>query len=541
MTQDPEAFRFQTEPMSTFTTVEFVLLLLLAASAVAVITARLRIPYTVALVLGGLALVSIHIPLIDQLINHRPTWLTPEAALVLFLPTLLFEGSLKIQIQHLRRNFVPILLLATLGVVVAAAITAYAVHWTIGLPLAIALVFGAVVAPTDPISVLAVFRSVAVPKRLEVIVEGESLLNDGTAAVIFGILVGSAATGGIGIAAGIREFLIVVLGGVGVGLILGVAISKVTERIDEPHIEITLTTIAAYGSYLAAQSLHLSGVIAVVTAGLMIGNFGATRGMSAHTRISLWAFWEYASFVINSILFLVIGLELRIGDLAQAWKPALFAFAAVFLGRALSVYLLVRISNFFSEKIPLAWRHMLVAGGLRGALSLALALGLPTGFPHRSEVLAMTFAVVALTIVGQGLTIRPLLSWLGIASLAENEYDRARVRYSAIVSAQAELEDMQRENRISMPAYLQLLDETTAERDRAKLQMDEIARQNEDRIRQEVEDVRARLKTVEKYSIEQAFHEGEILPQTASAMVEEIDRSSEATDESDQPKEESGE
>jgi CPA1 family monovalent cation:H+ antiporter len=511
--------------MTTFSTVEFLLLMLLAASAVAVITARFRIPYTVALVLGGLVLVSVHLPLIDELIRQRPEWLTPDAALVVFLPPLLFEGSLKLQIRQLRENLVPIVLFATAGVFVAAFITAFAVHWTVGLPLVAALVFGAIVAPTDPVSVLAIFRNVAVPKRLEVIVEGESLLNDGTAAVLFGILVGAAVKGGVGVGAGIQEFLMTVLGGAALGMAFGLAISKITGRIDDPQIEITLTTIAAYGSYLAAQSLHLSGVIAVVMTGLLIGNYGARVGMSAHTRVSLWSFWEYVSFVTNSILFLLIGLQLRIGDLAQAWRPALLALGAVLLGRVLSVYLLAPVSNAVTEKIPLRWQHLLVAGGLRGALSLALALGLPTSFPFRSQVLAMTFGVVAVTIVGQGMMIRPLLGWLGIASLEEDEYDRARVRHSAILSALEQLEDLLRTDRISPPAYELLHRELNERLMTVQQEMAGVSRRNENRIRREVQQARSRLKAAEKSSIEAALHDGLILPRTASAMIEEVDRS----------------
>ncbi len=517
--------------MSTFSTVEFLIWLLLAASVVAVITARLRIPYTVALVLGGLALGSIHLPLIDQLIQQRPDWLTPDVALVVFLPPLLFEGSLKIQLRHLRENLIPILLFATIGVFIAAFITAFAVHWAIGLPLAAALVFGAIVAPTDPISVLGIFRSVAVTKRLEVIVEGESLFNDGTAAVLFGILVGGTARGGLGVASGIQEFLVVVLGGIAVGVALGFVLSKITERIDDPQIEITLTTIAAYGSYLAAQSLHLSGVIAVVAAGLMIGNYGARVGMSPHTRVSLWSFWEYVSFVINSIVFLLIGLQVRIGDLARAWRPALLAVGAVLLGRVLSVYLLAPVSNAVTEKIPIRWQHVLVAGGLRGSLSLALALGLPTGFPFRTQILAMTFGVVAFTIVVQGMTIRPLLRWLGIAALHEDDYDRARVRRAAVLSAQAQLDDMLKENRISTPAYELLRRELDVRLDRAQKEMEEASHQNEDRVRNEIRHARTRLKAAEKSSIEQALHDGLILQKTASAMIEEVDRSPDDTPE----------
>jgi CPA1 family monovalent cation:H+ antiporter len=519
--------------MTTFSTVEFLLWLLLAASVVAVITARLRIPYTVALVLGGLALGSIHLPLIAQLIQNRPDWLTPDVALVVFLPPLLFEGSLKIQLRHLRENLVPILLLATLGVFVAAFITAFAVHWAIGLPIAAALVFGAIVAPTDPISVLAIFRSMAVTKRLEVIVEGESLFNDGTAAVLFGILVGGTAKGGLSVLTGVQEFLLVVLGGIALGLVFGFVISKITERIDDPQIEITLTTIAAYGSYLVGQSLHVSGVIAVVATGLMIGNFGARVGMSPRTRVSLWSFWEYAAFVINSIVFLLIGLQVRIGDLVQAWRPALLAVGAVLLGRVLSVYALAPVSNAISEKIPLRWQHVLVAGGLRGSLSLALALGLPTNFPYRSQILAMTFGVVAFTIVVEGMSIRPLLRWLGISSLKEDEYDRARVRRAAVLSAQAQLDDLLRENRISTPAFELLRRELEQRLDAAQREVEEASHRNEDRLREEIRQARSRLKAAEKSSIEQALHDGLILQKTASAMIEEVDREPHKPGESD--------
>jgi Na+:H+ antiporter len=518
--------------MSASSTIEFLIWLLLAASAVAVITARLRIPYTVALVIGGLALGSIHLPLVDQLISNRPNWLTPDVALVVFLPALLFEGSLKIQLRQLRDNLVPILLLATLGVFVAALITSFAVHWAVGLPIAAALVFGAIVSPTDPISVLAIFRSTAVTKRLEVIVEGESLFNDGTAAVLFGILVGGTARGGLSLGSGIVEFVVVVLGGATLGGIVGWIISKITEKIDDPQIEITLTTIAAYGSYLAADSLHFSGVIATVTTGLMIGNFGARYGMSPHTRISLWSFWEYASFVINSIVFLLIGLQVRIGALLHAWEPALLAVGAVLLGRVLSIYGLTPVSNAFAEKIPLRWQHVMVAGGLRGSLSLALALGLPTGFPFRGQILAMTFGVVAFTIVVQGMSIRPLLRLLGITGVQEEEYDRARVRRAAVLAAQSQLDDLLRENRVSTAAYEALRGELEGRLDRAQKEMAELSLRNVHRVRDEVDQVRRRLRAAEKSSIEEALHEGLILPQTAAKMIDEVDRSAEEPGES---------
>ena len=181
--------------MTTNTAIEFLVWTLIAASLIAVLAARLRIPYTVALVIGGLALGAVHFPIIDTFLEHRPHWLTPEVVLVVFLPPLLFEGSLKMQARHLRQNLIPILIMATLGVLTATFITGYAVHWESGIPIMAALTFGAITAATDPISVLAIFKDMAVSKRLSVLMEGESLLNDGAAAVLFGIIAGAVSSG----------------------------------------------------------------------------------------------------------------------------------------------------------------------------------------------------------------------------------------------------------------------------------------------------------------------------------------------------------
>ena len=192
--------------MSTSSTIEFLIWLLIAASLIGVIAARLRIPYTVALVLGGLLLGSFQLPIVRTLFLHPPNWLTPQVSLVIFLPALLFEGSLKIQLQALRQNLVPICLLATVGVMAAALISGVALHWALGIPLLVALVFGSIVAATDPISVLAIFKDMSVNKRLAVIIEGESLFNDGTAVVLYGILFGAVVNSHLSIMAGVRLY-----------------------------------------------------------------------------------------------------------------------------------------------------------------------------------------------------------------------------------------------------------------------------------------------------------------------------------------------
>ena len=396
--------------------VEFLVWLLIVAAIIAMLAKFLRIPYTVSLVCGGLLLGTIHLPLLSPLQpGHRPDWLTPDVILILFLPALVFEGSVKLDVRELLKNSIPLALLANVGTLIAAIVTGYLVHWWIGLPLFAALLFGCIISATDPISVLAIFRGLRVDKRLSLLLEGESLLNDGTAVVLFGILLEVAVTNKINVAKGVEEYFLAVVGGALLGAALGYLAGRVTGAVDDPQIEITLTTILAYGSYLLAYHLHLSGVIATATAGLTVGNLGVKTRMSARTQAAMQSFWEYISFVMNSLVFLLIGLEIHIRELLGNWTSVLLAISAVLLGRVLSVYLLVPVSNRFTEKIPFRWQHVAVWGGLRGALALALALSLTSAFPYREQLLNLTFGVVIFSIVAQGLTIKPLLRILRLA------------------------------------------------------------------------------------------------------------------------------
>jgi CPA1 family monovalent cation:H+ antiporter len=509
--------------MTTSTAIEFLVWTLIAASLIAVVANRLRVPYTVALVIGGLALGAIHFPIIDIVLAHQPHWLTPDVVLIVFLPPLVFEGSLKMQVWHLRQNLVPIVLMASLGVLAATLITGYAVHWESGIPIMAALTFGAITAATDPISVLAIFKDLPVSKRLSVIVEGESLFNDGTAAVMFGIIVAAASSGQMSIGAGIRDFFVVVLGGAAVGLLFGYAVSKVTERIDEPRIEITLTTVLAYGAYLAADALHVSGVIATVAAGLMVGNFAARVGMRPHTRVSLWSFWEYAAFVINSIVFLLIGLQVHVGEMLAAGSTILLAVGAVLLGRILSVYGLTPLSNLLTEKIPHRWQTVLVLGGMRGSLSLALAMSLALGFPYRSQILAMTFGVVAFTIIVQGLAIKPALRLLGIVAAVDDEYAQARARQIALSASLAELNELFAKNLVSPPVYDTLRREVVTQLEGVKSEVARLFTKDETRGEAEFLLAKKHLISAEKSSIEQSLHEGLISQAAATSLIDEAD------------------
>jgi Na+:H+ antiporter len=511
--------------MSPTTAIEFLIWLLIAASLIAVIATRIRIPYTVALVLGGLLLGSVRIPLLESIYqSHRPDWLNPEIVFILFLPPLLFEGSLKVNVKQLKRNLIPVLLLANLGVLAATIITGYVLHWEIGLPLTVALLFGAIISATDPISVLAIFKDLSVAKRLSLLVEGESLLNDGTAVVLFQILLAGIVTGNLNIAGGIGEFVESVLGGALIGFALGYTASKLTSRIDDPQIEITLTTILAYSSFLLAHRFHLSGVIATVVAGMAVGNLGTKTGMSARTRLALWSFWEYASFVINSLVFLLIGMEVKVSDLLSGWRPILLGVLAVVVGRALSVYSLTPISNFFTEKIPLRWQHILVWGGLHGSLSLALALSIPQEFPHRETILTLTFGVVAFSIVVQGLTIKTALTRLKLSSEpGDDDYVLARVQQIAISSARGELDELSRSHVISGPAYDVMRKELDDRQQAIHENIATMYTKNAQRANEELRTARLRLLAAEKSAIEDAVHDGLISTHAAARLIDTAD------------------
>jgi CPA1 family monovalent cation:H+ antiporter len=405
------------KPITATSAVEFLIWLLIAASAIAMLARRLRAPYTVALVAGGLLLSALRLPRLSPLDpGQRPDWLTPDVILIVFLPALVFEGSVKLNVRDLLRNSAPLLLLANLGILLAALVTGYLVHWTTGLPVEIALLFGAIISATDPISVLAIFKDLRMNKRLSLIVEGESLLNDGTAVALFQIVLAGIISRHLSVSKGVGQFLFAVLGGAVLGSALGHAASRLTRTIDDPEVQITLTAVVAYTSYLLAYRLHLSGIIATASAGLIVGNLG-TKSCSAQTKTALESFWAYVAFMMNSLVFLLIGLEIHVDALLRSWRPVLLTVVAVLVGRALSVYLLTPVSNTLTEKIPLRWQHVIVWGGLRGALALALALSLDSTFPERDRVLDLTFGVVVFSILVQGLTIKPLLKILRLASV----------------------------------------------------------------------------------------------------------------------------
>lgn len=415
-----------------------IVLLLFLASLVGIAARRLRMPYTVGLVLVGLGL---------TIIGQIELEITSDLILGILIPPLVFEAAYHLNFNDLWRNLRPILILTIPGILITTFLVGGLIYLGAGFSFEIALLFGALVAATDPDAVVALIRSLGVPKRLQVLLEGESLLNDGTVIVLYNLILGVILTGDFNLANSITQFVSIAGGGLAVGFIIGWLLSQLISRIDDHLLETTLTTVLAYGAYLIAENIAVSGVMAVVAAGLVNGNIGS-RGMSPTTRIVVFNFWEYAAFVATNFVFLAIGLQIEIAMLIENWQVILWSIGAVLISRAVVVYSL----RFYSKDIPPRWQHVLFWGGLRGALAPALALALPVELGDlRGQLQAMVFGVILFNLLVQGITMGPLVRRLKLVQRTEtqDEYERRHARAVAARVAFAHLEQRFDEGLIS--------------------------------------------------------------------------------------------
>jgi CPA1 family monovalent cation:H+ antiporter len=390
-----------------------ILVLLAVAMVVAIIARRLKLPYTVGLVLVGLAIALARL--------ETGAALTHDFIYYVILPPLLFEAALALQWRELRADAGVLLTLATLGTLIAAIVVAFGaaaiMHW----PLPIAFVFGALIAATDPVAVIAMFKDNGVTGRLRTLLEAESLFNDAAAAILFSVAVGFAmqptALDPAAIGANLAWSM---AGGALIGAVIGGAALGLASRSSEHLVEVALTVLAAYGAFLAAEGAHASGILATVVAGLVVGNLGV---LSKRTDVSEKAkafaieFWEFAAFLANSAVFPLMGLAIGSTVFAPSIALALIAIIAlVLLARAITVYPLSLVFARTSQGVSMKFQHVLWWGGLRGALALALALSLPEALAHRAEIIQATFAVVAFSIIVQGLTMPMVMRRLGLVA-----------------------------------------------------------------------------------------------------------------------------
>lgn len=375
--------------------------LILIAAIIAMVARKLHLPYSIGLVTAGIALAFL--PIAPQI------ELTKEIIFTAFLPPLIFEAALQIRWKELRRDLPVILTLATVGVMLSAAVTAIGMHHFANWEWASAALFGVLIAATDPVSVIATFKEAGVHGRLRLLVEAESLFNDSTAAVAFGVALVFATGGEIGFFGIVENLFLTVFGGILCGVLVTGVILLLVKRTEDHLIELTFTTIAAYGSFWLAEHFHLSGILASLTAGLLVGNVGSLAQFTDKGNEAIESFWEYASFVANSLIFILIGFREAQQSFANVALMSVIAILLVTAGRALAIYPCCALFAKTSLRVEKNQQHVLFWGGLRGALALALALGLPPTVPHYEEIVSVSFAVVAFSLFAQGLTMNPLL------------------------------------------------------------------------------------------------------------------------------------
>ena len=399
--------------MSTLDAVRLFVGLVTAAALVALAVRRMPVPYTVALVLFGLG-VGIALP-------GRELTVNPELVLFVLLPGLVFEASYRLAFDDLRRAFGGVAILAVPGVLISTAVVAAVLHLAMGMPIELGFVVGAMVSATDPVAVTATFRRLRSPRRLATLVEAESLFNDGTGLVVFAIAVRAVGTG-IDPTGAVVGFVETLFASTAVGLAIGYLGSRVIASIDDHLIELTISLATAYGTYLVADWLHQSGVIATVVAGVVLGNHARRIGMAQRTQEAIDTVWEFVAFLFTALVFILIGLATPLSQLIDSLAWISWAIIAILLGRALVVYgllgaaSLLRHRRFGGRPIPLAWLHVMFWAGLRGAVALVMALSLPADFPERPLLVSITFGVVLFTLVVQGGSAEWMIQRTGVGA-----------------------------------------------------------------------------------------------------------------------------
>nr|WP_254523147.1 Na+/H+ antiporter [Natrinema caseinilyticum] len=511
------------------------------AAGVGIFVAKVgRFPYTIALLLAGVTASILELG-IDIELSH-------DLILLVLLPPLLFEGAATTDLEYFRRYLGPILALAVPGLILAVLILGVFGQFVFGIPLLVALLFAAMILPTDPVSVLALFEELGAPDRLTVIVEGESLVNDGVGVVIFSTLLAIIVEYGPDTAALLEpsrlvdftvDIVVAILGGLVVGLAAGYAVYRVMINLDEYTTEIVLTLILAYGSFLLAEHIlsnavpgvQFSGVIATVVAGLFIGNRGAEYAMSPQTKIGVFNTWETAAFLVNTLIFLLIGAKTPIGQLRTHAQLIALAIGLVLLARALVVYPVVGVANRLVDvDVSLRDQHVLVWGGLHASIPIALVLGLPATtasgapFPFREELRAMVFGVAAFSLVVQGLTMGRLLDRLDVIrrSEAEELYETLVGRARMVDSALEAADELHDNNRLPGDVYDDFRAEYGREKEALQEAISELLSEHPEIRREELLIGERQVLKREKSAIMDAMRTGVIGDEVGRPLLEEV-------------------
>jgi monovalent cation/hydrogen antiporter len=505
-----------------------ILLILVAIGILFEMARRLGVPYPTLFVIGGLGLAFVPgLPRLE---------LEPDLVLLVFLPPLLFTAAVDTPIRELRRNLAPLLRLSIGLVVFTMTIVAVVVHAavpTIGWAGAFAL--GAIVAPTDALAATTVFRRLGAPRIVSTLVEGEALLNDATALVAYRVAVAAAVSGAFVPAEALAAFVIAAVGGIAIGYVVGRAACEVLRRLDDPPVEVVISLVVPFAAYLPADRLGLSGVLAAVMTGLVIGGRLPTI-LSANSRVLWLTTWKMVGFVLNGFVFVLIGLALPdIGGGLDARTPMDLVVLAV---AVCAVVLVTRtVWVFASSYLPgspgtvirrqdrgLATRLTFVVSwaGLRGAVSLAAALALPAGFPERNLILLLTFAVILVTLVGQGLTLPRVLQW---AVRQGPDLDGDEGTIARVAAYQAGLDEIARARPL-WPGHQPLLDRLESGlRDRTEHLATEDADETEERRQERIEheEIQRGVISAQRAAVIELRDRREINDQTLRLIERELD------------------
>jgi len=401
----------------TLNAVELFVLLVTAAALVALVAHRLSLPYSVVLVVLGLVIAAIG--------PAHAIEITPQLVLVVLVPGLVFEAAYRLDVVELRRTFLGVAILAVPGVVISAGTVALVLSAT-GLPIQLAFIVGAITSATDPASVVSTFKALRAPRGLATLVEAESLFNDGTAIVVFSIALGALTTPVSPLGA-IASFTGTVVVSTIIGLAFGVVATRLMLVAGDHLVELTISLALAYGTYLAADQLRESGIIATVVAGLVLGTYGRRIGLPESTFAALDTVWEFAAFLLTALVFLLIGLAITIGQLVDDAGAIALGVVGILVGRAIVVYgvlggagTLIRARRR-GPPIRLSWLHILFWAGQRGAIAVALALSLPPDVPERTHLQGIVFGITLFTLLVQGTTTELILHRLGLSEHGPTE------------------------------------------------------------------------------------------------------------------------
>jgi monovalent cation:H+ antiporter, CPA1 family len=513
--------------------VELVVVLLVATTVGAALARVANIPYTIALLILGFGASALGV--------SRTVGLTQDLVLLVILPALLFQGGANVDLERLRANLLPVVLLAGPGLVVSILLLGVVGRYALGYPLVIALLFAAIILPTDAVSVVAVFDELGAPERLSTVVESESLLNDGVGVVVFTAVLAVAVeasqrgvdpaeftsaaefaqTVGVGI-------VVASFGGLAVGAAAGYLTYRAMVAVSDVMLAVALTVVLAYGSYLLADALGASGAIAAVVAGLFIGDRGETDDLEPRTRITVATTWGFVAFLLNTFLFVLIGLETPLGAFVDNAGLVLVAFLLVFAVRAVVVYPTVALANrWLADSISRSSQHVIVWSGLHASIPIALVLGLPSDLPValREELRVLVFGVAALSLLVQGLSIGALIERLGIVtrSPADETYRVLAARLRGVDAALDSARTLHEAERLPRELYEEIHEEYDREKHRLEERLSRLLARHPSVRRRAALDGQRRVLESEKSAIMDAIRSGVVDAEDGDRLLETID------------------